>query len=147
MIHAYLLAFSLMAAVPVLLHMLKKGQPKRVIFPAIRFLLERQQKSRRRSQLQNLLLLLLRMAIIVLACLALARPLLPNPGIDLGQGAQVRAVVILDRGRQPRMTRPIACWGNFWSAFPLKAGCRSCVATVNRYQVPKMPPPRPAGAM
>ena len=96
MIHAYLLAFSLMAAVPVLLHMLKKGQPKRVIFPAIRFLLERQQKSRRRSQLQNLLLLLLRMAIIVLACLALARPLLPNPGIDLGQGAQVRAVVILD---------------------------------------------------
>ena len=82
MVHAYLLAFSIMAGVPVLLHMLKKGQPKRIIFPAMRFLLERQQKSRRRSQLQNLLLLLVRVAIMLLACLALARPLLPNPGID-----------------------------------------------------------------
>ena len=96
MVHAYLLAFSIMAGVPVLLHMLKKGQPKRIIFPAMRFLLERQQKSRRRSQLQNLLLLLVRVAIMLLACLALARPLLPNPGIDLGQGAMVRAVLVLD---------------------------------------------------
>ncbi len=96
MVHAYLLAFTALAAVPVFLHMLKKGQPKRIIFPAMRFLLERQQKSRRRSQLQNLLLLLVRVAIMLLACLALARPLLPNPGIDLGQGAMVRAVLVLD---------------------------------------------------
>ena len=111
MVHFYLLAFSALAAVPVLLHMLKKGQPKRVIFPAMRFLLERQQKSRRRSQLQNLLLLLVRVAIMLLACLALARPLLPNPGIDLGQGAEVRAVIVLDlspsMGQRQGQTTPL----------------------------------------
>jgi hypothetical protein len=96
MIHAYLLFLSGLAAVPIVLHMLKRGKPKPVTFPAMRFLLEKQTISRRRMQLQNILLLLLRIALIVLACLALARVRIANPGIDLGQGASMDVAIVLD---------------------------------------------------
>ena len=59
MIHAYLLFLSALAAVPIVLHMLKRGKPKPITFPAMRFLLEKQTQSRRRMHLQNILLLLL----------------------------------------------------------------------------------------
>lgn len=85
MIHAYLLFLSGMAAVPIVLHMLKRGKPRQITFPAIRFLLERQTQSKRRMNLQNILLLLLRILLIVIACLALSRIQIANPGIDLGQ--------------------------------------------------------------
>lgn len=96
MIHAYLLFLSALAAGPIVLHMLKRGKPKPVVFPAMRFLLEKQTQSRRRMHLQNILLLLLRIALIVLACLALARIQIANPGIDLGQGASMDVAIVLD---------------------------------------------------
>lgn len=96
MIHAYLLFLSGLAAVPIVLHMLKRGKPKPVTFPAMRFLLERQTQSRRRMHLQNILLLLLRIALILVACLALARIQVANPGIDLGQGASMDVALVMD---------------------------------------------------
>ena len=99
MIHAYLLFLSALAAVPIVLHMLKRGKPKPITFPAMRFLLEKQTQSRRRMHLQNILLLLLRIALIVVACLALARIQIANPGIDLGQGASMDVAIVL-KGRQ-----------------------------------------------
>ncbi len=96
MIHAYLLFLSGMAAVPIVLHMLKRGKPRQITFPAIRFLLERQTQSKRRMNLQNILLLLLRILLIVIACLALSRIQIANPGIDLGQGTSLDVAVVVD---------------------------------------------------
>ena len=85
-----------MAAVPIVLHMLKRGKPRQITFPAIRFLLERQTQSKRRMNLQNILLLLLRILLIVIACLALSRIQIANPGIDLGQGTSLDVAVVVD---------------------------------------------------
>lgn len=60
--------------VPVLLHFLMRPKPKKITFPAFRFL-QSQEKNRRRSlRLKQWLLLLARMFIIVLAVLLFAQP-------------------------------------------------------------------------
>src|SRR5512142_3407882 len=74
LIHAGLAAGAALAAVPVLLHLFMKQQPKRVVFPALRLIRERQKRSRQRLRIKNWLLLLARMALVALMALALARP-------------------------------------------------------------------------
>jgi hypothetical protein len=73
-IHGYLLAGLVLVGVPVLLHLIMRQKPRRLQFPAFRFLRQRHLINRRRLRLQHLLLLLLRMAAIAVLCLALARP-------------------------------------------------------------------------
>ncbi len=65
------------AAVPILLHLLLKSKPKRVEFPALRLVQARRRQNVRRLQLRHLWLLLLRVGLVVLVCLVLARPSLP----------------------------------------------------------------------
>ena len=60
--------------IPVVIHLLSKGKPKRVVFPALRFAQAKFVTNRRRSALKNLLLLCLRMGGLVLLGLLLARP-------------------------------------------------------------------------
>ncbi|HMB07657.1 MAG TPA: BatA domain-containing protein [Isosphaeraceae bacterium] len=74
LIHAGLAAGAALAAVPVLLHLFMKQQPKHVVFPALRLIRERQKRSRKRLRIKNWLLLLARMALVALMALALARP-------------------------------------------------------------------------
>ncbi|WP_406695721.1 BatA domain-containing protein [Singulisphaera sp. Ch08] len=74
LIHAGLAAGTAMAAVPVILHLFMKQPPKRVIFPALRLIRERQKRSRKTLKIKNWLLLLARMALLALMALALARP-------------------------------------------------------------------------
>jgi hypothetical protein len=73
-IHGYLLAGLLLVGVPVLLHLIMRQKPRTLQFPAFRFLRQRHLTNRRKLRLQHLLLLLLRMGIIAVLCLALARP-------------------------------------------------------------------------
>src|SRR4051812_16147995 len=61
--HRYLLFGLLLAGVPVLLHLLMKQKPKRLPFPAFRFLKQRYRTNQRKLNLQNLLLLLLRIGV------------------------------------------------------------------------------------
>ncbi|MDH5198098.1 MAG: BatA domain-containing protein, partial [Gemmatimonadota bacterium] len=82
------------AAIPMLLHLLQRRQPPTVVFPAVRYLVEAEQRHSRRLRLRNLLLLLLRTAIIVMIALAAARPVVPT---SLGETHAPSAVaVILD---------------------------------------------------
>src|ERR1700729_1848023 len=74
LIHAGLAGGAALAALPVLLHLFMKQTPKRVIFPALRLIRERQKRSRKKLRVKNWLLLLARMALIALMALALARP-------------------------------------------------------------------------
>ena len=69
-----LLFGALLAAIPVVLHLVLRQQPKRVTFPALRFLKERQESNRRQLQLRQWILLFLRCAALALLAAALARP-------------------------------------------------------------------------
>jgi hypothetical protein len=76
-LHPALLFSLALVAVPVVLHLLLKARPKRLIFPALRLLQQRRLQNVRRLRLRQLWLLLLRMALIAALVLALARPSLP----------------------------------------------------------------------
>ncbi len=74
LIHAGLAAGVALAALPVILHLFMRQTPKRVVFPALHLIRERQKRSRKRLKIKNWLLLLARMALLALMALALARP-------------------------------------------------------------------------
>jgi hypothetical protein len=69
-----LLWFALGGAIPIIIHLLHRQKFKRVRWAAMEFLLNALKKTRRRMQLENLLLLLLRVLIMIVLSLAIARP-------------------------------------------------------------------------
>lgn len=89
------LLWSLAAVSPVIIHLIMREQPKRVIFPAVRFLQTRIRRQLRSLRLRQLLLLALRIFLIVALAGAMARPLLKGRWPSLApRGGNV--VVILD---------------------------------------------------
>lgn len=68
------------AAVPLLLHLLRRRTGTRVDFPAVRYLLRAEKEHAREVRMRNLLLMLLRVGIVVAVALALAQPIGPFPG-------------------------------------------------------------------
>lgn len=69
-----LLFGGLLVAVPVVLHLIMRRQPKQLLFPALRFLQHRERTNSRKLQLRHWLLLALRCLAIALLAAALARP-------------------------------------------------------------------------
>ncbi len=96
-----ILAGAALIAVPIILHLVMRQVPKRLIFPAVRFLRLREQANRRQLRLRHLLLLILRCAAIVLLAAALARPSIKTSGALGSQEAPVAAALIFDTS--PRM--------------------------------------------
>src|SRR3954463_8594622 len=74
LINAGLAGGVALASVPVILHLVMKQPPKRVIFPALRLMSERHKRSKKKLRIKNWLLLLARMALVALMAMALARP-------------------------------------------------------------------------
>lgn len=95
-IHPLLLGGLLLIGIPVLIHLVMRQRPKRLKFPAVRFLLQKQHSNRRRLQLRHILLLALRMLLIAAICLALARPRVFNERLNLTSDQPVAAVMIYD---------------------------------------------------
>ena len=83
LINPVLIAALGFAAIPVVLHFIMRAKPKRVIFPALRLIQLRRRQNVRRMRLRHIWLLLLRIAIIALIVLAVARPTLPSADYDL----------------------------------------------------------------
>ncbi len=73
-VHSALAWGALLAAVPLLIHLLNRQRHRPLEWAAMRFVLEAYRKTKRRAQLENLLLLLLRMAAVALLAFAVARP-------------------------------------------------------------------------
>ncbi|MDA1052433.1 MAG: BatA domain-containing protein [Planctomycetota bacterium] len=69
-----LLLGGLFTAIPVVLHLVMRQQPKRLTFPAMQFLRQRRETNRHKLQLKHWLLLGLRCVAIVLLAAAFARP-------------------------------------------------------------------------
>ncbi|MBL8892254.1 MAG: BatA domain-containing protein [Planctomycetaceae bacterium] len=90
-------AGALAVASPVIIHLLNKRRFKIVTWAAMEFLLEANKKNRRRVQLENLIVLLLRCLAMLLLGLLLARPFLPSGLSELLQNTQrFERIVILD---------------------------------------------------
>ncbi len=96
--HAILIATAALVGLPVLLHLILKQEPKRLLFPAIRFLEKRRKINQRKMRLRHFLLLLLRVLLIALFGLALYQPQLAGTlgGLNFGGEQPVAAVFILD---------------------------------------------------
>jgi len=107
------LLLSAVAAVPLLLHLLRRRTGERVEFPALRYLLRAEREHAREVRLRNLLLLLVRIALVLAIAAALARPIGPLPGVGhpptavalvLDNSASAAAVVngttVLERERR-----------------------------------------------
>lgn len=93
-VHPGLLIGMALAAVPLIIHLLNRQRYKPMPWAAMRFVLAAYRKTRRRAQLENLLLLLLRMLGIALLALAISRPFTGDQS-PLAALAQSRRDVVL----------------------------------------------------
>ncbi len=89
---------TLLGAIPIIIHLLNRRRFRRVEWAPMHYLRLTIQRNRRRIQFEQLLLLLLRIALIVLLFFYLARPLLNPTGLEtwLGSGGRTSQVVLLD---------------------------------------------------
>jgi hypothetical protein len=96
-----LLGGMALVAVPLVLHLIMRRKPVKREFPALRFLRQKAVANRRRLRLSHLFLLLLRMAVLSLLALALARPVLRGAGWLADGEGPVAAAFVFDTA--PRM--------------------------------------------
>ena len=65
------------AAIPIVLHLMMRSKPKKLLFPALRLIQKRRRQNVRRIRLRHLWLLLLRVFVLAILVAALMRPSLP----------------------------------------------------------------------
>ena len=77
-LNAGLLFFAAATVLPLLIWLLAKKKPRRIVFSSLRFIKLSQQQEKSRTKITNIILLLIRMLIILLVALAIARPMLAS---------------------------------------------------------------------
>jgi hypothetical protein len=91
------LALGLGAAVPLLIHLLRRRTGVRIEFPAARYLARAEQEHSRRLKLRNLLLMMLRVLAVTCIALAAAQPVSGTLGRLVGAGHAPAAIgIVLD---------------------------------------------------
>jgi hypothetical protein len=88
-------------ALPVIFHLIRRTSREKQVFSSLMFLAPTPPRVTRRSRLENILLLLLRCAIIALLALAFARPLFRQPVAAVSREAR-RAVLLIDTSASMR---------------------------------------------
>jgi len=91
----FLLA-ALAAAIPVILHMISRQRAKHLPFSTLRFLRVSVEKTRRRRRIQDVLLMLLRAAALVLIAMGLSEIKVTQLSALLGRGAASAVAIVLD---------------------------------------------------
>jgi len=100
-INPLMLAGVALAAVPIILHLVMRPRPRRLEFPALRFVQRRQEANRRRLRWRHWLLLACRVGAIALLAGAMARPRIRPAGAVGEANGPVAAALIFDTA--PRM--------------------------------------------
>ncbi len=91
-----LLLFGLIGvASPIIIHLLAKKQIKRVVWAAMKFLKVTVRRNQRKMNIEDIILLILRCALVCMLALALARPALRRSGISFFGGSET-AFILLD---------------------------------------------------
>ena len=87
-----------LGVIPVIIHLLNRRRFRRVEWAPMRYLKLTIQRNRRRIQIEQLLLLLVRIALPVLLFILLARPLVNPTGLErwFGAGGRVSHVLLVD---------------------------------------------------
>src|SRR5215467_14543953 len=83
LMHAILIAGAALVGLPIILHLIMKQEPKRLLFPAFRFLTQKLKTNQRKLRLRHFLLLAMRMLLIALFCLTLYQPSLLSEGLNI----------------------------------------------------------------
>ena len=83
-------------AVPIIIHLLNRRKFKKVIWAAMKFVQLSIDQNQRRLRVEDLILLLLRCALLILLALALARPVLPESESSVLGQASVTSVLVID---------------------------------------------------
>ena len=100
----WMLLGGLAVASPILIHLLNKRRFKIVNWAAMDFLFEAEKKNKRRVQIENMILLLLRCLAMLLFALMLARPFLPSGVIGaFAQTRQLERIVVIDDSLSQRV--------------------------------------------
>jgi len=84
------------AAVPIVVHLVRRSRAPRVEFPSLMFVRRVPQRTVRRRHLRNILLLILRLLALLLLVLAFVRPYFESGGAGLGD-RRLAEVILLDR--------------------------------------------------
>jgi hypothetical protein len=89
---------TLLGSIPLIIHLLNRRRFRRVEWAPMHYLKLTIQRNRRRIQLEQLLLLLLRIALPVILFFFLARPIINPTGLEqwLGTGGRSSQVVLID---------------------------------------------------
>ncbi|MBI2807034.1 MAG: BatA domain-containing protein [Planctomycetes bacterium] len=91
----FMLAGALAAGIPVAIHFFFRSRYRTVPWAAMKFLLTSVEQTSRRLKFQELLLLLLRMAVLVMLAIAFARPI-SSAVVGTGRGDSVDAALVFD---------------------------------------------------
>src|SRR3954468_12410329 len=94
--HPILLVGAALVGLPIVLHLIMKQEPKRLPFPAFRFLKQRLKTNQRKLRLRHFILLALRMLLIALFCLTLYQPTLLSDSLDISGQQPVAVVIVID---------------------------------------------------
>src|SRR3954465_5862022 len=94
----FLIWGTLLGLIPLIIHLLNRRRSRRVEWAPMRYLKLTIQRNRRRIQIEQLLLLLVRIALPVLLFLLLARPLVNPTGLErwFGAGGRGSHVLLVD---------------------------------------------------
>src|SRR5262245_51838271 len=89
---------TVLGAIPLIIHLLNRRRFRRVDWAPMHYLKLTIQRNRRRIQIEQLLLLLLRIALPILLFFFLARPVINPTGLEgwLGGGGRSSQVVLVD---------------------------------------------------
>lgn len=94
--NSILLVGAALVGLPVLLHLIMKQEPKRLPFPAFRFLTQKLKTNQRKLRLRHFLLLALRMIIIALFAITLYQPTFKSERLAIQGESPIATVIVID---------------------------------------------------
>jgi hypothetical protein len=94
---------ALAVAAPIIFHLIRRTSREKIPFSSLMFLVPTPPRVTKKSRLENILLLILRCAVLCLLALAFARPFIRNPlRASGGKGSATRTVILIDASASMR---------------------------------------------
>jgi len=94
-LNAGLLFFAAATVLPLLIWLLAKKKPPQLLFPSLRFIKLSQEQEKNKTKITNIILLIIRMLIILLTALAVARPMLASKALGSSSKHPPTALAII----------------------------------------------------
>ncbi|MCE9533764.1 MAG: BatA domain-containing protein [Planctomycetes bacterium] len=99
--HILFITGAALVGIPILLHLIMRQEPKKLPFPAFRFLKLRRKTNQRKMRLRHFLLLFMRMLLIALVAWALFQPKFLSNRFNIKGEQAIACVIVIDTS--PRM--------------------------------------------